>query len=65
MKLKLWFNSGANIHSKNSQTADTMKDFGLTDEEWAEISDEEKEKLVLDWWWESGYLDYGFEEVAK
>lgn len=58
MKLKIWLDSGANIHSKRETTID-LDELGHTEQEWAEFSDKEKEEEVkliafetLDWGWE-------------
>ena len=42
MKVKVWCDSGANIHSCKESTYD-IEDLGLTEEELNEMSDEEKE----------------------
>jgi len=58
MKIKIYCDSGANIHSCRSEIV-TPEDLGTTEEEWKSMSDEEKEELVkpiafdrLDWGWE-------------
>jgi hypothetical protein len=60
MKVKFCCDNGANIHSKREEVFDTKKDFGLTDEEWQEMSDKEKDEMVKEWMWD--YLEYWFEE---
>ena len=45
MKIKVWLDSGANIHSCRTTTFDTSE-FGLTDEEWRELSEDEKEAMA-------------------
>jgi hypothetical protein len=49
MKIKLYCDSGANIHSERSEVIDLEKDWGITDEEWESMSDQEKEKLCNEW----------------
>jgi len=48
MKLKFVCNSGANIHSARKAIIDT-EDYGLTDEEWEELSDDGKFEIVSEW----------------
>jgi len=67
MKIKIWCDSGANIHSRRSEEIDLVEYFGVETEEdaeaeWNSMSDDEKYKMVEEHWWNSG-LDIGFEEV--
>ena len=57
-KIKVWLDSGANIHSKYEQVID-LADLGITDEEWDNLDDVERECLMqeiafetLEWGWE-------------
>ena len=50
--VKFFCNSGANIHSCRSQTMDTVKDLGLEEGEWEDMSDEEKQQEAEDWAWQ-------------
>lgn len=61
MKIEVWCNSGANIHSERSEIIDLEKDWGISDEEWKEMSEKDKYKSVEEWAWqrlEIGYRDY-------
>lgn len=49
MKLKLFCDSGANIHSCRTNTIDLESEWGITDEEWNTYTDEEKYNLVREW----------------
>jgi hypothetical protein len=40
MRVKFCCDNGANIHSVRKDTFDTERDFGITDEEWQEMSEE-------------------------
>lgn len=60
MKLKIWCDSGANIHSCRTVKMST-EDLGFTNEEWASLSDDEKTEVVKDVAWEN--LDWGYEEL--
>lgn len=58
MKLRIYCDSGANIHSKWEDVYD-LEDLGMTEEEWKEMSEQDREALVkpialdrLDWGWE-------------
>lgn len=61
MKIKVWCDSGANIHSRRSDTLDLEDDFGITNEEWSDYTEEQKYELVQDW--ANERLDIGFREV--
>lgn len=62
MKLKVWLDSGANAFSCYTQEVDTEKDFGLTDEEWEAIPEDEKYEDYIK---EIAFsrADWGFEEL--
>ena len=60
MKVEFWCNNGANIHSKRTETFD-MGGWGISDEEWREMSDDEKYEMVKEWMYER--LDYGWKEL--
>ena len=58
MKIKVYIDSGANIHSRRTEIV-TPEEIGTTEEEWKAMSEEEKEELAkpiafdrLDWGWE-------------
>lgn len=63
MKIKLFCDSGANIHSARTETIDTVRDWGIEDAEWLAMSDDEKYKLVEEWAYER--LEIGFQELAS
>lgn len=48
MKIRFVCDSGANIHSARKETVDT-EDYGLTDDEWMELSEDDKYELVSEW----------------
>jgi hypothetical protein len=60
MKLRIWCDSGANTHSKRVVTI-TPGDLGLTQQQWDDLSEEERERLMRDIAFEQ--LDWGYEEV--
>ena len=58
MKIRVYCDSGANIHSRMEQIVG-LDELGITEEEWMDMSDAEKEKIIkpiaferLDWGWE-------------
>lgn len=61
MKIKVWCNNGANIHSKRQEVIDLERAWGITNEEWHAMPDKEKDEMVKDWMWER--LDYGWEDA--
>lgn len=60
MKLRIWLDSGANIHSKYEQVLD-LEDLGISIEEWNSLSIEQKELEVKDIAFDKS--DWGFEEI--
>jgi hypothetical protein len=62
MKVKFFCDSGANIHSCRSETLDTVEDLGLEDGEWEELSEDEKQRLAVDW--ANEHLEIYFEEQS-
>ena len=48
MQVKFVSDSGANIHSARTEVVDT-EDYGYTDEEWLELSEEQKQEIVEEW----------------
>ena len=48
MKVKFVCDSGPNIHSARTEVVDT-EDYGYTDEEWLELSEEQKQEIVEEW----------------
>ena len=63
MKLKVWVDSRANIHSMKELTVNTEL-FGFTDEEWLELPELGKEELL----WNNivcNEIDWGFSEEWK
>lgn len=47
-------NSGANIHSGRKEKIDTVNDLGMSENEWEEMSEDEKYKIVEEWAFNSG-----------
>jgi hypothetical protein len=62
-KIRLYCDSGANIHSSRQEVIDLKKDWNIGPEEWAEMSDSEKEEIVKDWAYER--LEIGWEPVEE
>lgn len=60
MKLKIWLDSGANIHSCKEITI-SLDELGLTEEDWAEYSNKEKEEVIKPIAFDS--LDWGWDEI--
>ena len=60
MKLKVWLDSGANIHSNYEQEIE-LADVGITDEEWAEMTDDEKDEAIKPIAW--CRMDWGYTEI--
>jgi hypothetical protein len=60
MKIRVWCNSGANIHSKHEEVID-LADWGLSDEEWEVMPEEEKFKFAEEWAYNAG-LEIGWSE---
>lgn len=59
MKVKFVCDSGANIHSARTEVIDT-EDYGLSDEEWLSLTEDEKQKFVEEWAYE--HLQIYFDE---
>lgn len=62
MKIKIWCNNGANIHSKREQTVD-LSELGYDEEEWAALPEEDKWHEVDDWINCAGWREFGFEKI--
>ena len=60
MTITLWCDNNANSQSKKTWTVD-LADFGVTDEEWAEMTEDEKEELLKDEVWQT--FDWGWEDA--
>lgn len=60
MKIKVWCDSGANIHSCREDIIDLAKDWNISDEEWKQMSEEEKQNEVDNWAYDR--LDIGWKE---
>ncbi|AGG57956.1 hypothetical protein VPBG_00184 [Vibrio phage helene 12B3] len=59
MKVKFYCDSGANIHSCREEVVDSVEDWGMTPEECAELTEDDKLELALDW--ANDRLDIGME----
>lgn len=59
-KFKVWLDSGANIHSKRQVTI-TLKEIGIEDGEWDEMSDDDKDEAMKETAFE--HADWGYVEV--
>ena len=63
MKVKFCINSGANIHSQNDTGwLDTVKDLDLEENEWQDMSDDEKYEMVEQYWLGMGQPCISYEE---
>ncbi|UOR07215.1 hypothetical protein MUN82_08970 [Hymenobacter aerilatus] len=62
MKIKVWCDSGASIKSGREKVIDLEADWGITDEEWAAMKEDDKYKEVEQWAWNTG-LSVGWEEA--
>lgn len=60
MKVKFSLDNGANIHSCREQIIDIEKMYDLTDEEWIEMSDDDKYELVQEW--ANNYIEIYWED---
>lgn len=60
MRVRFNCDNGANFHSKYSETFD-VEDFGYSEKEWKELSDEDKESVLRDWALER--YEYWMEEL--
>lgn len=61
MKVRFCCDSGANIHSCNkTDWFDTVKDLGLSEGEWEEMSEEDKWDMANEW--ANNYLEIYYEE---
>lgn len=59
-RIRFYCDNGANIESCRSDEF-TPKELGLTDQEWQELTEDEKYEMVRDWAFDK--LDYGYEEL--
>lgn len=58
-KFTFWLDSGANIHSRRSETM-SLEEMGLDEQEFDEMSDDEKEAFFRDWAFAQS--EWGWEE---
>lgn len=49
MKVTYYCSNGANSHSTRTEVFDTEDDLGYTDDEWAELTDDDKYALAKEW----------------
>jgi hypothetical protein len=64
MKVKFCCDSGANIHSKNEEEFEaTEDDLGYTEEDWKNLSDDEKYQACKEYWQSMGLPDMWYEEI--
>lgn len=61
MKIEVWCDSGANIHSCRKQTFDIKEEWGITDEEWNGYTEDQKYELAKEWAHQQ--LNIGFQEI--
>ena len=59
-KFKVWLNSGANIHSKYETTV-SLDEFGISDEEWDQMTEEQRDEIMRDAAFERS--DWGYVEI--
>ena len=60
MKLRIWCDSGANIHSKREEIL-TLDQVGVTEEEWRAMHSKERDEIVKDI--ALAALDWGYQEM--
>ena len=60
MKVKFWCDSSANINSKKIRVVDLEEEFDISDEEWAEYTEEDKLDLCEQWALDN--FQYGVED---
>lgn len=60
MKLRVWCDSGANAHSKREEILD-LEDLGLTEKEWLEMTEDERETLAKEV--ALSQFDWGYAEL--
>ena len=61
MKIKVWMDSGANCQSCKTDIFDLEEDLGITPEEWGNMPDDEKDKIMREVAFEG--TDWGYEIV--
>jgi hypothetical protein len=59
---KVWCDSGANIHSCWEDKY-SLEDLGLTNEEWEDMTEDEKDRFMQDIAFDR--LDWGYAEVTE
>ena len=61
MKIEFYCDSGANIHYKYTEVVN-LEEWGISDDEWVAMSDEEKYEMANEWATNNG-LEIGYIEV--
>lgn len=61
-RFEVWCDSGANIHSKYKTTV-SLNDLGVSDEEWSEMTDEQRDEVMRDVAFERS--DWGYKEIEQ
>lgn len=59
-RFKVYLDSGANIHSKYEQVVE-LDDIGLTDEEWNEMNEKQRDEVMKEVAWER--MEWGYDEI--
>lgn len=59
-RFKVYLDSGANIHSKYEQVVE-LDDIGLTDEEWNEMTENQRDEVMKEVAWER--MEWGYDEI--
>lgn len=62
MKVRFFIDNAANIHSCRKTEWIETKSLGYSDEEWKNLTDEEKYKEAENYWNARGYPEIYFEE---
>ena len=57
--IEWWCDSGANIHSCNKGSV-TTEEIGISDQEWDDMTEEDKDELMRDFAFDR--LDWGYRE---
>lgn len=59
-RFKVYLDSGANIHSKYEQVVE-LDDIDLTDEEWNEMTEKQRDEVMKEIAWER--MEWGYDEI--
>ena len=63
MKIRVYLDSGANIHSCYERIIDLENDLGINESEWAELSEYDKDYMMKEFAFESS--EWGYYEIKE